>query len=110
MCRFIWSGKKDGRKISFVKWSNICISKDHGGLGLKNLKAMNSVLVMKIGWGLLSNPNRFWVKVLCTKYNIDPDNLPPELSTKYGSHLWKAVGEFRVKFFGGSVGLLEMVR
>lgn len=90
---FIWSGKKDDRKISFVKWSNICISKDHGSLGLKNLKAMNSVLLMKIGWGLLSNPDRFWVKVLCTKYNIDPDNLPPELSTKYGSHLWKAVGE-----------------
>lgn len=60
--------------------------------------------------GLISTPSSFWVKVLCTKYSIDHENLPPELPTKDGSHLWKSVGEVGIKCFEGSVGPLVKVR
>ena len=62
---------------------------------------------MKIGWGLFSNSNRFWIKVFCTKHNIDLDSLPPELSTKYGSHLWKVVGEIQSKVLRGVSWAIE---
>lgn len=88
-CRhFIQSGKKDDRIISLVNWGNVCLPKTHGGLGFNELGFAHE------DWlGLISTPSSFWVKVLCTKYSIDHENLPPELPTKDGSHLWKSVGE-----------------
>ncbi|KAH9781703.1 reverse transcriptase domain-containing protein [Citrus sinensis] len=90
--RFIWSGASSQQKLSMVSWHNVCKPKAIGGLSFKSLTLMNQSLHMKLAWGIISSPNSLWVRVLTTKYRIDPLNLPHELPTHYGSHLWKSLG------------------
>ena len=90
--RFIWSGSSPQQMLSMVSWHNMCKPKAIGGLGFKSLAIMNQALHIKLAWGIISSPNSLWVKVLTTKYRIDPLKLPHKLPTRYGSHLWKSLG------------------
>lgn len=49
-------------------WNNICKPKSCGGLGLRSISAMNSAMLGKIGWSLVSEPDKLWVKTLKAKY------------------------------------------
>ena len=60
--------------------------------------------------GLISTPSSFWVKVLCTKYSIDHENLPPEFPLKTALIFGSLLGKFGIKCFEGSVGPLVKVR
>lgn len=87
--RFIQSGNSEVKKIHTVNWADLCQPKLSGGLCLKNLKLMNGALLMRIGWGLLVNPNSYWARILGSKYSFDPTADAAYMSTKYGSYLWK---------------------
>lgn len=91
--RFIWSRAHPQQKMSLVSWDRVCQLKNCGGLGFNNLELMNKALLMKLGWNLVASPNSLWSQVLCTKYNINPANLPYILPTGSGSHLWKSIGK-----------------
>ncbi|KAH9793075.1 putative ribonuclease H protein [Citrus sinensis] len=75
-----------------ISWRDICKPKSAGGLGFKSLAIMNCALHMKIAWGLISSPNSLWVQVIVCKYGVDIRNPPLMLPTRYGSHLWKSIG------------------
>ncbi|KAH9665427.1 putative ribonuclease H protein [Citrus sinensis] len=89
--RFIWDGKSKSHKMCMVGWDKICLPKSRSGLGFKNLEVMNHALLMKISWGIISNSNTLWVRVLCSKYVLDPCNLPSFLPDKQGSCIWSAI-------------------
>ena len=89
--RFIWDGKSKRHKMSMVGWDKICMPKNHGGLGFTKLDGMNHELLMKLTWEVVSNSNKLWVKVFCSKYGLDPRNLPLSLPDKQGSHIWMAI-------------------
>ena len=65
--------------------------KKHGGLGFKKLDVMNHALLMNLTWEVVFNSDKLWVKVFCSKYGLDPGNLPYSLSEKPGSRIWMAV-------------------
>ncbi|KAL9409489.1 hypothetical protein AB3S75_047816 [Citrus x aurantiifolia] len=90
--RFLWSGNDDLQKMSLISWHNICQPKMAGGLGFKRLDIMNEVLLLKVAWHLILEPNKLCVKVLSTKYGVHPSDIPHALPTRYSSHLWKFVG------------------
>ena len=52
---------------------------------------MNHALLMKLTWEIVSNLDKLWVKVFCSKYGLDPGNLPYSLPEKAGSRIWMAV-------------------
>ncbi|KAH9783625.1 reverse transcriptase domain-containing protein [Citrus sinensis] len=89
--RFIWDGKSKSHKMSIVGWNKICMPKPKGGLGFKKLDVMNQALLMKLSWGVVSNSDKLWVKVICSKYGSDPRHLPLSLPEKQGSGIWKAI-------------------
>ncbi|KAH9670623.1 putative ribonuclease H protein [Citrus sinensis] len=92
-CRkFIWSGNSNQQRMSMVSWDTLCKPKAYGGLGLKDLNVMNKALLMKLSWGIISAKDSLWVQVLCTKYGVNNSNPPLSLPTRYGSHMWKAIG------------------
>ncbi|KAH9705279.1 putative ribonuclease H protein [Citrus sinensis] len=80
------------KKMSMVKWDNVCKPKTWGGLGLKRIDAMNNALLIKIGWSLITSSDSLWVKVLRSKYGIEDQAVPQSLNTKSGSYMWKAIG------------------
>ena len=89
--RFIWDGNSKRHKLSMVGWDRICTSKIHGGLGFKKLDVMNHALLMKLTWEIVSNSEKLWVKVFCSKYGLDVGNLPLTLPEKQGSRIWMAI-------------------
>jgi len=44
---FFWGGSEDNRKISWIAWSFICLPKEYGGLGVRQLREFNIALLGK---------------------------------------------------------------
>lgn len=66
---FLWRGDGNKKKgWTSVAWKNICKPKQCGGLGIRRINAMNSVMLGKIGWTLANEPEKLWVKALKAKY------------------------------------------
>ncbi|GAV76599.1 hypothetical protein CFOL_v3_20072 [Cephalotus follicularis] len=59
--RFLWVGNGTSQKHSLVKWSNVCLPRQEGGLGIKSLKFCNQALLLKHIWNLL-NDQSLWVQ------------------------------------------------
>ncbi|GKV46811.1 hypothetical protein SLEP1_g53774 [Rubroshorea leprosula] len=65
---FLWGGEGVERKINWVKWDMICKDKEYGGLGVKDLKKFNLVLMGK-WWGRLAAEEKgLWKRVIRGKY------------------------------------------
>lgn len=77
--------------MSLVNWSKVCLPKNRGGLELKNLSRMNTALLMKIGWNIITKPQSLWIRVLRSKYGLEQYGIPTNLNFKNGSYLWRAV-------------------
>ena len=50
-CSFIGGSTTNDRKLSLVKWNDLCQPKSSGGLGLRDMRAVNDAFLMKLGWG-----------------------------------------------------------
>ncbi|GJU79067.1 RNA-directed DNA polymerase, eukaryota, reverse transcriptase zinc-binding domain protein [Tanacetum coccineum] len=62
--RFFWGGSNEKKKMAWVRWENILVSRDQGGLGIGSLKAFNLALLQKWRWRFTTNPNLLWVKLI----------------------------------------------
>ncbi|MCH79823.1 LINE-1 reverse transcriptase like [Trifolium medium] len=92
---FLWGGVNGGKKISWIKWRVVCQHKNNGGLGVRDVKAVNLSLLMKWRWRLLNSLDRgLWKEVLVAKYggfivnNVGLANWPP---SRYASLWWKDI-------------------
>jgi len=68
ICRFWWGQKGEEKKMHWTKWSNLCKTKQDGGLGFRTLKDFNEAMLAKQGWRLLTNPDTPLAKSLKAKY------------------------------------------
>ncbi|CAN1794997.1 Putative ribonuclease H protein At1g65750 [Linum perenne] len=63
--------------------------KSQGGLGLKKAKELNEAYMMKMGWHMLTSPDKLWVRILTSKY-LKSTNEGMQIRRKTGgSNLWK---------------------
>jgi hypothetical protein len=65
---FLWGGVKGGKKVSWVKWPVVCRGKSRGGLGVRDVKLVNSSLLSKWRWRLIQPGRPLWKEVLVAKY------------------------------------------
>ena len=65
---FLWGGSQDLKKSVWVKWEVICLPKEDGGLGIKDITRFNAALMGRWIWALSSNQNQLWVRILTSKY------------------------------------------
>ena len=66
--RFPWGGGLDQRKIAWVKWESICLPKEKGGLGIKDVRTFNKALLGKWQWDMLHQNKVLWARILESKY------------------------------------------
>ena len=66
--RRFWGGGLEKRKIAWVKWKTVCLPKDKGGLGIKDIKTFNTALLGKCRWDLFQQSGEPWAKILDSKY------------------------------------------
>ncbi|CAJ2647958.1 unnamed protein product [Trifolium pratense] len=65
---FLWGSKGGRNRISWVKWDTVCKPKKLGGLGVRDIRAVNISLLAKWRWRLLEDDNAMWKEVLKSKY------------------------------------------
>ena len=44
---FLWGGAADQNKIPWIKWEKVCLPKEQGGLGVKDIISFNTSLLGK---------------------------------------------------------------
>ena len=49
---FLWSGKQGNARRAKIRWETVCLPKEEGGLGLRQVKDSNDASVMKHIWNL----------------------------------------------------------
>jgi hypothetical protein len=85
---FLWGGVNGGWKLSWVKWRVVCQDKKNGGLGVRDIKAVNLSLLMKWRWRLLNNDDvGLWKEVLVAKYG---NHITQNAAWSFGSNSYLA--------------------
>jgi hypothetical protein len=67
LSRLFWQGNDNKRKYRLVKWDILCQPKDQGGLGILELNTMNTALLSKWMYKLLTSDG-MWQQLLRNKY------------------------------------------
>jgi ribonuclease HI len=90
MQRFWWGHKENDRRIPWISWSKMGRSKDHGGLGFRDLICFNKALLAKQVWRLWTNPNSLIAQIMRKKYHPDCSILDTTLGQK-PSFAWRSI-------------------
>lgn len=66
--RFLWNKVDKTHYLSRLSWDIVCSSSNYGGLGFRKLHQWNLAFMAKLGWTILKNEDKLWVKLSKTKY------------------------------------------
>ncbi|XP_047079572.1 uncharacterized protein LOC124690199 [Lolium rigidum] len=72
--KFWWTGVQDDqttRSLCLRAWADVCIDKNIGGLGIRNLQAINQGLILSAAWRLANEPHSQLAQILKAKYHPD---------------------------------------
>ncbi|KAL0316509.1 UNVERIFIED_CONTAM: putative mitochondrial protein [Sesamum radiatum] len=86
---FFWHDG-DRRKIHWLAWDKMCMSKSIGGLGFRNLEAFNLALLGKQLWRILSKPHSLVGRVLKVKYFPRTHLFDAQLGSR-PSYTWRSM-------------------
>ncbi|KAK5819126.1 hypothetical protein PVK06_024087 [Gossypium arboreum] len=81
--------------MHWCSWRDLCILKNNGGTGFKDLAKFNIAMLVKHGWRILMNPNSLMARVLCAKYFCNSDFLKARLGNQPSlvwCSIWSAQG------------------
>ena len=91
---FLWQGgKQDNKKFSLVKWEQVTLPCENGGIEICLPRLMNISLRTKIIWRMINGNGHWWEKVLTMKYlnchitKLITDTIPDSPCTQ----IWKLV-------------------
>ena len=85
--QFLWGGNREGKKIAWISWRQVCVSREMGGLGIKDIKILNNALLIKWKWLMFHQSDQLWSRILVSKYKgwRGLDQRPPK---QYFSQWW----------------------
>jgi hypothetical protein len=75
LINFFWGGGEDSRKTSWTTWNSICLRKEYGGLGVRQLREFNTALLGKWCWRMLADREGLWFRVLVARYGLERGRL-----------------------------------
>ena len=84
---------EDFRKIAWVDWDFICLSKKEGGLGVRRLREFNVALSGKWCWRMLVDKEGLWYPVLQAKYGEEGRRLKE--GGRESSVWWRMISAIR---------------
>ncbi|MCH83355.1 putative non-LTR retroelement reverse transcriptase, partial [Trifolium medium] len=93
LIKFFWGGCEDLRKISWINWKTICLRKEYGGLGVRQLKEFNLALLGKWCWRMLVDKEGLWFRVLAGRYGVERGRL--RVGGTRGSTWWRELARIR---------------
>ena len=86
---FFWGGPTGDRKgCTRIKWSDIQLPKEMGGLGVGNMMHKNLILLFKWWWRFSKSDNSLWKKILKSVYEIKGLKASSESFNKVREGTW----------------------
>ena len=87
--RFFWGGTT-GEKLGcpMVKWSDIELPKEMGGLGVGNIMHKNLILLFKWWWRFSESDNTLWKRILHSAHEISGTKASSETFSKMREGSW----------------------
>ncbi|XP_045831535.1 uncharacterized protein LOC123922923 [Trifolium pratense] len=86
-------GCEDFRKTAWVNWKTICLRKEYGGLGVRQLREFNVALLGKWCWRMLVDREGLWFRVLAARYGVERGRLRD--GGRRGSLWWREIVSIR---------------
>jgi len=65
---FLWGGGVEQKKITWISWESVFLSKEKRDLGIRDLNKFNYALLGKWRWNLFNYQKELWARVLDSKY------------------------------------------
>ncbi|PNX79781.1 ribonuclease H, partial [Trifolium pratense] len=91
---FLWGGRGGRKQINWVKWDVVCQPRSCGGLGVRDIRAVNISLLSKWRWRLLKDDHSLWKDVIREKYGnavIGKVDLGEECKPWFSSSWWRDI-------------------
>ena len=94
VAQFWWSPGGGTKGIHWKSWDKLCVPKDNGGLGFKDLTDFNTAMLGKQLWRLIEKPNTLFSRVFKGRYYRNASPLEPirSYSPSYG---WRSITSAR---------------
>nr|GEZ40484.1 RNA-directed DNA polymerase, eukaryota, reverse transcriptase zinc-binding domain protein [Tanacetum cinerariifolium] len=61
---FFWESDGSTKKLHWIAWNSVTISKRNGGLGIRSLFSLNHALIQKWRWGFVNHSQSLWVRLI----------------------------------------------
>ncbi|XP_062021002.1 uncharacterized protein LOC133737477 [Rosa rugosa] len=109
--QFFWGDTDQTRKIHWRSWGKLCMTKQEGGLGFKNLYAYNLAMLAKQAWRLILHPQSLIAQVYKARYFPHHSFWDAELGDA-PSFSWRSILESRPFLVAGiqwKVGTGELI-
>lgn len=90
---FIWGSSNEKRRLHALNWDTLCMPKNQGGYGFREMQSMNKALLGRLVWNLLANPNSLCSTVLKEKYGREADWFSECVVKNSDSSLWKNLAD-----------------
>ncbi|XP_042964588.1 uncharacterized protein LOC122298800 [Carya illinoinensis] len=88
--KFWWGFEEDHTKVQWVKWDQLSLGKEKGGLGFRDIKSFNLAMLAKQSWRLLQYPSSLLAQILKQKYFPNGALLDSKLGSR-PSYAWKSI-------------------
>ncbi|KAK9998306.1 hypothetical protein SO802_017909 [Lithocarpus litseifolius] len=102
LAKYWWGQTKEEKKIHWINWNKLCMSKKSGGMGFRDFQAFNLALLAKQAWRLIHHTHSLFYRVYKASYFPNCSFMDAVLGNN-PSYVWRSLLATRDVISEGSI-------